>query len=371
MPKSFQFSYLFLNIMPVVYKKTTCPFKEYSMRLNILLLLCLVSSNVMSAEINIHVSYPDGKPAQGIKVQAVGLDRGNMYNDLLGVTDNHGNINTEIIVKPENIPNDLNGYYSYLYRYVVMPENFRWEISDIYWARFPDDGTDFYENYLPGERNMSIGKNVNISQDTKIEWNVILHKSSDVVVSFRDQNNDPIKNMKLSLDLDLQANSHTGFGGEISIFDTSTDDKGDIKIHNPGKFFYSFELQYQRQYSAPDLNYFSATVIKRLESSVNIVRLHKCIGKQIEVIVKDKVTGEPVSGAILQGVMEFAGTTQGGPFGSDIVTDENGIYKSNNFCTDHLVEFGAYKEGYKLFLTDIGNFVPGSVNEFLLEPESK
>jgi hypothetical protein len=341
------------------------------MRYIILVILCLISSYVMSAEINIHVSYPDGKPAQGIKVQGLSLDRGNMYNDLLGVTDNHGNINAEIIVKPEIIPNDLNGYYYYIYRYVVMPENFRWEISDIYLARFPDDGTNFYEKYLPGVKNMSIGKNVKISQDTKIKWNVILQKSSDVKVSFRDQNNDPLKNMRLSVDLDLHANSHTGLGGEISMFDTSTDDKGNIVIHNPGDFYYSFENLNQSQYSAPDLNYFSATVIKRLDSGENIVKFHKCIGKQIEVIVKDKVTGKPVSGAILQGMMKFSFTNQSGPFGSDIVTDENGVYKSDNFCTDHLVEFGAYKEGYKLLLTDIANFVPGGVNEFLLEPESK
>jgi hypothetical protein len=341
------------------------------MRVIILMMLCLISSNVMGAEINIHITYPDGKPAQGIKVQEVGLDRGNMYNDLLGITDNHGNINAEIIVKPEIIPKDLNGYYSYLYRYVVMPENFRWEISDIYWARFPDKDTDFYEKYLSGVKNYSIGKMVKISQDTNIKWDVILQKSTDTEVSFRDQNNDPIKNMKLSVGLDLHANSHTGLGGEISIFDTFTDDHGNITIHNPGDFFYSFELQYPRQYTNPDLNYFSNTIIKRLVNGENIVRFHKCIGKQIEVIAKDKITGKPVPGAILQGTIEYGYTTQGGPFGSDIVTDENGIYKSDNFCTDHLVEFGLYKKGYKRSLISIDNFVPGGVNEFLLEPESK
>lgn len=343
----------------------------YTMRFNILLILFLISSDAMSAEININVSYPDGKPARKVKVQEVGLERGDIHSNLLGVTDSQGKINATIKLKPAIVPNDLKGFYSYAYRYVVMPENFKWEVSDIYWTRFPDINTDSYQRYLSGSKNWSIGKKVKISEDTKIQWNVILRKNPDIKVNFRDQQNEPITNMRLSVNLDLQAQSHTGFGGEISIFDTYTDDKGSITIHNPSNFFYSFELPYTNLYSDPNLNYFSDTVMKRLVDGENIVRFHKSIGKQIEVIVKDKLTGRPVSGANLIVMMDFGFMNQGGPLGPEIITDTNGIYKSDKFYTEHVVEFGVSKEGYKPFLISIDNFLPGSVNEFLLEPEGK
>ena len=325
----------------------------------------------VSAEINIHVSYPDGRPAQGIKVQEVGLERGNIHSDPLGMTDHHGRISAPIELKPAMTPNDLKGSCTYAYRYVVMPENYRWEISDIYWSRYPDKETALYQNHMSNRQNWSIGKKVKISQDTKIEWEVVLRKSPDIELSFRDQNNDPIENSKVSVVLDLQAQSHTGFGGEISLFDANTDDQGNMTIQNPGDFFYSFELQQQRQYINPDLDYFSNTVVKRLGKGENIVRFHKCIGRQIEISVRDKLTGEPISGAYLVGTKKFVFGIQGGPFGPGFATDANGIYKSDSFCTDHLVECGVSKKGYKPLLTGIDNFIPGRVSEFLLEPESK
>ena len=96
-----------------------------------LMVLLLLPSTALSAEISIRVSYPDGAPAQGVKVQEVGLERGNIHSDLVGTTDNHGRFATSIRIKPRTIPEDLRGYYVYAYWYVVMPDEFQWEVSDI------------------------------------------------------------------------------------------------------------------------------------------------------------------------------------------------------------------------------------------------
>jgi len=176
-----------------------------------LLVLLLLPSTALSAEISICVSYPDGAPAQGIKVQEVGLERGNIHSDLLGTTDKRGRIETSIRIEPKTIPEDLRGYYVYAYRYVVMPDEFQWEVSDIYWTVFPDRDAESFEIHFSNRENWSIGKKVKISQDTRIEWSIILKKSADTEVSIRDQSNNPIKNFRVSVELDLQAQSHTGF----------------------------------------------------------------------------------------------------------------------------------------------------------------
>jgi len=121
----------------------------------------------------------------------------------------------------------------------------------------------------------------------------------------------------------------------------------------------------------PDLDYWSNTITQRLEDGDNVITFHKCIKKPLRVVVWDKVTGEPVSGASITITERFAGAIQGGPLGAGIVKDANGIYMSDDFCTDHLVEFGVAKKGYRPSLMSIDNYIPGNLYRFRLEPESK
>jgi len=45
------------------------------------LFITLFFESLLGAEITISVSYPDGRPASGIRVQAMGLERGNVFED--------------------------------------------------------------------------------------------------------------------------------------------------------------------------------------------------------------------------------------------------------------------------------------------------
>ena len=64
------------------------------------------------------------------------------------------------------------------------------------------------------------------------------------------------------------------------------------------------------------------------------------------------------------GTAGFCISIQSGPLGPQAVTDANGIYTSDDFCTKHMVEFGAFKEGYKQNMISIDRFVPGKTFEF-------
>ncbi len=344
-------------------------------------LICLMTCNTFAAEILITVKYPDGKPAKGIKVREVGLGNGNMKNELVGVTDDSGRIKTQIELEPSETEQkkDLQkypqgSYYEYAYRYVVMPDNYRWEVSDIYWSTYPEAEADSYpKGFYTHAENWSIGKQIRLSQKSSINWTVILRKGPSFRVRLEDQHGKPIKKKQVSVFLDLQARSHTTRGGEIAMFESYTDDQGYITVHNADNYYYSFDLLNQNQYTTPGLDYSSTVVMKKLQGRGDKVIYHKCIENEIVIIVRDKVTGKPIQAAYIVGSEEFLTGTLPlrGQLGPDALTDVNGIYKSNNFCTEHMVEFGAYKEGYKPDLISIHKFVSGNTYEFLLEPESK
>lgn len=340
--------------------------------------LFINSSSLFAAEITISIKYPDGKPAKGIKVREVGLERGNTKNELLGVTDDSGRIKTQIKLEPsadkrKRYLNNPQGSYVYAYRYVIMPDDYRWEVSDIYWSIYPEKYIKDYREGLEGTTasNWTMAKKVSISKNSKINWNVVLEKSPDIRVRLVDQHGIPISKKQVSVFLDLEARTHTGFGGEIDIFKDNTDDKGFITVHNAGNFYYSFDLVLQDHYTTPGLDYSWTVVTAKLTGKDDKVVFHKCTEKQLRVLVKDKNTGQPVSGAYIICSGEMLLGEESGSLGDGAVTDSAGMYETDKFCTEYLTKFGAHKEGYKRNLIDVHKFVPGKLHEFLLEPESK
>jgi len=340
-------------------------------RFLILFFLCLIPCNTPAAELLISVKYSDGTPAQGIKVREVQLERAEHKNHLLGLTDDKGEIKATFKVQPTGEINGEKGIYVYAYRYVVMPDDSRWEISDIFWNVYPQNEAPFYQNFLANYRaqNWTLGKLIKIDKDAKLRWNIVLQRGNDIKVAMRDQFDKPIRNSRVTVFLDLQKNSHTGFGAEIDISEVITDDNGSFVLHNAGDFYYSFDLRYQQRYTTPGIDYSSTVVMKRLEGKEDKVIYHKCIEKKVVIIVKSKITGKPIAGANIICIKNFIVARQGGPLGPDAITDANGIYTSNKFCTEHMVEFGSFKEGYKPYLLSIDQFISGKTYEFMLEPE--
>jgi len=345
--------------------------------------LLFIISNGLSAELSIIVRYPDKTPAKGIKVHEVQLERQRLYNRVLGITDDNGTINIEFEQKPRKdcMGETPRGFG--VYRYVVMPDNYRWEISDIYyWNKEPYDEEvlretnvfpyESYQDKVAGyakrqeKSNWSIGKLVRLQKSDHIKWEVILKKGRDVTISVVDQFEEPIKNTKITIYLDLGALSHTGMGGEIPMFDVQTDDEGNLLLSNAGNFYYSFELHSREKwkYYVPDVYCWSTVLQEKFKQNKGKLIYHKCIGKSLTITVTDKQTGEPISKASILKVMLFPSTRQGGPFG---YTDINGKYTTENFYTEYVVEFGVTKTGYKPYMMPIEQFVPGKTYEISLE----
>ncbi len=344
----------------------------------------LVPASGLSAGLMISVKYPCGMPAKSIKVQEVQLERQRIYNRLLGATDDNGTIETEFEVKPrKDCKGEVPRGYG-IYRYVVMPDNYRWEVSDLYyWNKEPSGNevvretnvSDYqsYERLIAGrtkkrrKSNWVIGNLVKVKKSDRIEWEVVLDKELDVTVSVSDQFGEPVRNETLSISLDLEALSHTGWGGGIPMFDVQTNGEGCFNLANTGQFFYSCDLRDHRYY-APGFSYWTGIVPRMFDNNEATLVYHRCEERNVTFVVTDKCTGKPVPQAQIFQVKSFRSTRQGGPFG---YTDVNGEYISRKFYTDHVVEFGVAKEGYEPWIKDIKEFRPGATYTISLEPQGK
>lgn len=330
-------------------------------------LIFFVTNISWGAELTISVLNPDKTPANNIKVQEVQLARYSRRprNHLLGVTDEKGELKVRFAEKPDDADNTR--VYEFIYRYVVMPEDYRWEISDIYGHTYP--AKDTIPSLNRDNENWSIGKKIIIEENTQLKWEVILRKGENITVEVVDQFNEPLKDKQLSIILDLQILSHTGLGGEIPISKVDTDSKGYFMIPNAGDFYYTIGIPNQNQYIAPDINYLSSYLTKKFaKDEANKLVYQKRIGKKMTIIVIDSKTGKPVSDASILEVISYPSAIQGGPMGK---TDIHGEYKNKNFYTEHVVKFGVSKEGYKDHWIPMEQFVPDTVYKISLEPESE
>lgn len=349
-----------------------------------LLLSSPVPTRGLGAELKISVKYPDGAPAKGIKVQEVQLERQRIYNRLLGSTDDNGTVEVEFEAKPrKDCKGEVPRGYG-VYRYVVMPDNYRWVVSDLYYWNKGASGDKLvretnvwdYESYerLIARRikkrrksNWLIGKLAKVKKSDRISWEVVLNKGSDVTVSVNDQFGEPVRNETLSVSLDLEVLSHTGWGGGIPMFDVQTNGEGCFNLANTGQFFYTCDLRDHRYY-APGFSYWTGIVPKMFDNNEATLVYHRCEERNVTFEVTDKRTAKPVPQAQIFQVKSFRSTRQGGPFG---YTDVNGEYISRKFYTEHVVEFGVAKDGYEPWVKDIKEFIPGATYTISLEPQEK
>ncbi|MGA2262723.1 MAG: hypothetical protein ABSH28_14975 [Acidobacteriota bacterium] len=157
-------------------------------------------------ELVITVHFPDGTPAKGIKVQQIQLERTSPrpQNYLCGTTDSNGQLAVRF-TPLRSLDDDRNGYG--LYRYVLLPENLPWELSDLYyWNKNPWNDDVFmetniwsYDAYLEqmhsaeaSRNNWSEGNLVRIAAGESAHWNVTLPHGREVQVSVVDQFNQPL-----------------------------------------------------------------------------------------------------------------------------------------------------------------------------------
>jgi hypothetical protein len=342
------------------------------MKIVSLLILLLLSApyRIFGTELTIAVSYPENTPARGIRVQQVQMERPDPRSILLGITDENG----EIKVMFEQKPNSESRHGYGAYRYVLMPENFRWEVSDLFcWSRKPPDEeekagmrvkpcSDYEDRMSDAKSNWSLGKLVEVGTDSRLRWEVTLKKGRNVDVTVVDQDGNPLSRKSFAVSLNLEALSHTGWGGEIPMFNVQTDGKGRFSLANVGMFLYSFDLQ-DPQYCAPDVRYWTGIVRGKFDQDQGRLAYHRCIGKSVTFIVTDAKTGDPISNASVNIALSYSFTTQGGPIGR---TDINGEYTTKNFYTEHVREFGVSKEGYEPCMFSIEEFIPGKIYEISL-----
>ena len=263
----------------------------------------LVPAIGVGAELTISVNYPDGTPAKGIEVQEVQLERQRIYNRLLGTTDDNGIIEVEFEAKPrKDCRGEVPRGYG-VYRYVVMANDYRWVVSDLYYWNKGTSGNEvvretnvsdyqLYERLIARrikkrrKSNWVIGNLVGVKKSDRISWEVVLNKGSDVTVSVNDQFGEPVRNETLSVSLDLEALSHTGWGGEIPMFDVQTNSEGCFNLPNAGQFFYSIDL-HDNKYCAPSVRHWTGVVRSKFDQGKGTVVYHRCKENNVIFVVTD------------------------------------------------------------------------------------
>jgi hypothetical protein len=354
--------------------------------------LVLIASLVCAANLNgsaqsptllvINVLLPSGNPAPGVKVQQLQLERACPKNLLCGVTNNHGQLTVRL--EPEANKNcDRNDWG--VYRFVLMPENLRWELSDIYyWNKYPWNEQTLQETGIyPKDRyqeimrepmrNWSIGNLIRVQEGTPQIWNVTLQRGEDVRVSVVDQFGDVMPRSKFRVLLDTDMLSHTGSGGEIPMFSAQTDEKGNFVVPHAAGFVYSFDYQCpvdstdRCEYCCPRVPYFTTVVSRKIGAESATITYHKRIPQTVSISVIDKATKLPIPGAAIFAIMVFNSSALGGPpIG---MTDANGQFKTDRLLTEHVLSLGISKENYQDFQFDMKNFRPGATYVFDLQPK--
>ena len=337
-----------------------------------------------ATELVIKVQNPDGSPAAGIKVQQVQLERSSPFprNLVCGVTDGEGRLTVKYLPMRSQ-GDDRNGYG--VYRYVLMPPGYRWELSDIYywnkepWTELVLAETDIWsrEAYLEMMRspesarnNWSIGNLIRVAAGEQARWTVTLQPGRDVQVSVADQFSQPLARKSFTIVLDTGVLSHTGFGGEIPVSKVQTDEQGQFTLPCAGVFWYSFACDCSTrdamscEYCAPDVQDFTQVVKARFDGPAGSLAYYKRVPRAVTIIVRDKATQRGIPGAAISAIMQFPAALQGGTIGS---TDAEGRFTTDKLFTEHLVELMARKEGYKDYKFDMRTFEPGSTCYFDLE----
>jgi hypothetical protein len=334
----------------------------------------------LDTELLIQVRLPDGSPAKGIKVQQVQLERTSPrpQNYMCGVTSSEGELAIRF-VPIQSQGDDRDGYG--LYRFVLMPENLRWELSDMYyWNKDPWTDQVFMETNIwssdvyqeqrkspeNANTNWSFGSLVRFTAGARHYWQVQLQSGSAARMLVEDQNGQPLANKNFSVFLDIGILSHTGYGGEIPIFSSQTDERGRLNLPHAGTFWYSFKLVGTDEYCRPDVPIFDAVVTGRCIDNAGVIRYFKRIPRSVTIFVRDKATQAAIAGADIGEIVSFNSMAQGGPIGK---TGPDGRFATDRLFTEHVLQLFAAKEGYEDYKFDMKGLVPGSTYTFDLMPK--
>ena len=334
----------------------------------------------LDTELLIQVRLPDGTPAKGVKVQQIQLERTSPQprNYMCGVTNSAGEL-TIRFVPMQSQGDDRSGYG--LYRFVLMPENLRWELSDMYyWNKDPWTDQVFMESNIwssdvyqemkkspeNANTNWSCGSLVRFTAGARHFWQVQLQSGSDARMLVEDQNGQPLAVKNFSIFLDVGVLSHTGYGGEIPIFSARTDGNGGLILPHAGIFWYSFKLAETDEYCRPDAPFFDPVVTGRCTGNTGVIRYFKRIPRSIAILVRDKATQAAIPDADIGEIVSFNSMAQGGPIGK---TGPDGRFATERLFTEHVLQLFAAKEGYEDYRFDMKGFVPGSTLTFDLTPK--
>ncbi len=351
-----------------------------------LLALCLPSARtpithgLMDTELLIQVRLPDGSAAKGIKVQQIQLERTSPrpQNYMCGLTNSDGELLIRFI-SMQSMGDDRNGYG--IYRFVLMPQNLRWELSDIYyWNKSPWDDQVFMETNIwsseiyqeqmrtaeNARTNWSYGNLTRFTAGARHYWQARLQTGEDARVTVKDQNGSPLPNKNFSVFLDAGVLSHTGKGGEIPILKVQTDESGVMTLPHASDFWYSFELLGTAEYCRPDAPVFESTVNGKISGAAGTIRYFKRIPRSVTIMVRDKSTQAAIADAEIREVVSFNSMAQGGPIGK---TGADGRFATESLFTEHVLQLLVRKDGYEEFKFDMKDFVPGSTYVFDLVPK--
>lgn len=153
-----------------------------------------------------------------------------------------------------------------------------------------------------------------------------------------------IRNAEIAVSLDLEALSHTGFGGEIPFGEFTTDDNGRFTIPNAGDFSYTFDIR-KPGYIAPDEPAFTQRLQKRLSRSPATVVYHRLVNIPLTVVVTDAASGKPIPNATIVQVVSFPTWAEGAPIGK---TNHLGRLHTDSFHPEHTAWISAKADGYAL-----------------------
>jgi len=341
-------------------------------------------SQSAGSELVILAMNPDGSPAKGVKVQQVQLERSSPFprNFQCGVTDGEGRLTVKY--QPMKSQGDERNGYG-IYRFVLMPADCRWELSDLYywnkepWTELTLAETDIwsYESYREimeapqsSDTNWSVGSLTRLVAGERLIWKVSLQPGRDVQVSVVDQFDEPLAGKSFSVILDTGVLSHTGFGGEIRMFPAATDDRGRLVLPRAGNFRYSFDYAcgtksvVECDYCAPGMAFFTTIVSGRFDGADGAIRYYRRVPVNLSVLVRDKASQSPVPGAEISLIVLFSSARQGGTLGK---TDSEGRLTLDKLFLEHSVSLVAKKEGYRDLEFDLKDFVPGTLCTLDLE----
>jgi 5-hydroxyisourate hydrolase-like protein (transthyretin family) len=339
----------------------------------ILAVLCLCSVHGAAYELVIRTTTPAGAPAAGIAVQQMRLTHQNIGNAVAGVTDAKG----ELRIAFEGVQTSENGTGCGQYRFVLMPQNYRWELSPKYfWTcppktpenASPDQLSGFEDSARPSINatgNSGIGETVWAEPDKPLLWNVVLNPGHDVNVQVEDQHGQPVPNVALRAELDLQAPTHTGRGAQIPLAGVATDAQGRFTLPHAGDFFYTCTPA-TPGYRVPDFGWQHDSLNARFTGTTDTVVLHKCTLMRLSFRVVDKNTGLPIEGAEFLAVRRNGELLMENSFGG---TNKDGRFTMDDFdLADFSAAISVEKAGYRKASIELSGFDPSADHTVSLEP---